>query len=353
MQAEVLAAPSIDVVALEVEAHVRKVLEHERERWSLVDGWLAEPIDLLADYVLAGGKRLRPSFCRYGYLGAGGDPNARDWLDVAAGLELLHAFALLHDDVMDGSALRRGRPALHRRLEEDHQRGRWRGEPRRFGEGVAVLLGDLAFTCADRLVRTAGSDVAAVWDELRIELMMGQYLDVAGASPRVSADRAGTPHRPVQIGRIQRRAAPAPRCSPRGRTLALIDGYTAFGRPLGEAFQLRDDLLGVFGDEASTGKPAGDDLREGKPTVLLAVARRLAGFHGTRLLARVGAVDLEDDEVDRLRHLLVECGASAGVERMIEERHARALDALQLMELPTPVDERLRELAARAIWRAD
>ena len=156
MQAAV-AAPSVDVVALEVEAHLRRLLERERERWSVVDSWLAEPIDLLGDYVLAGGKRLRPSFYRYGYLGAGGNPDARDWLDVAAGLELLHAFALLHDDVMDGSALRRGRPALHRRLEEDHQRCGWRGEPRRFGEGMAVLLGDLAFTWADRLVRCGTS----------------------------------------------------------------------------------------------------------------------------------------------------------------------------------------------------
>jgi geranylgeranyl diphosphate synthase type I len=353
MQAAALATPSIDSVALDVEAHLGMVLERERERWSVVDGRLAEPIDLLADYVLAGGKRLRPVFCCYGFLGAGGNPDARDWLDVAAGLELLHAFALLHDDVMDGSALRRGRPALHRRLEEDHQRAGWRGEPRRFGEGMAVLLGDLAFTCADRLVRRAGSDVGAVWDELRIELMMGQYLDVAGCSrgslPTEQAllvarykSGAYSVERPLHLG-----AAHA------GGTLALIDGYTAFGRPLGEAFQLRDDLLGVFGDEASTGKPSGEDLREGKPTVLLALARRLAGPHGSPLLARIGAVDLADDEIDRLRHLLVDCGASAGVERMIAERHARALDALQVMDLPTAVDVRLRELAARAVWRID
>jgi geranylgeranyl diphosphate synthase type I len=353
MQAELLATPSIDLVALEVEAHVRHVLERERERWSVVDGRLAEPIDLLSDYVLSGGKRLRPSFCRYGYLGAGGDPDARDWLDVAAGLELLHAFALLHDDVMDGSTLRRGRPALHRRLAEDHRRGGWRGEPRRFGEGVAVLLGDLAFTCADRLVRGAGTDVGAVWDELRIELMMGQYLDVTGASRGslptdqallVARYKSGaySVERPLHLG-----AAHA------GATHALIDGYTAFGRPLGEAFQLRDDLLGVFGDEAHTGKPAGEDLREGKPTALLALARERAGPRGSALLARVGAVDLEHDEIDRLRRLLVDCGASEAVERMIEERHARALDALEVMELPTPVDHRLRELAGRAIWRAD
>jgi geranylgeranyl diphosphate synthase type I len=182
--------------------------------------------------------------------------------------------------------------------------------------------------------------------------MMGQYLDVSGASrgslPTEQAllvarykSGAYSVERPLHLG-----AAHA------GATRPLIDGYTAFGRPLGEAFQLRDDLLGVFGDEARTGKPAGEDLREGKPTVLLALARRLAGPQGSTLLARVGAVDLEDDEIDRLRRLLVDCGACAGVERMIGERHAQALDALQVIELPTPVSERLRELAARAIWRA-
>jgi geranylgeranyl diphosphate synthase type I len=354
MQTASPAAPPTASVAAEVEAHVRGVLERERARWSLVDGWLAEPVDLLADYVLGGGKRLRPLFCRYGYLGAGGDPDDGGWLDVAAGLELLHAFALLHDDVMDGSAQRRGRPAMHRRLADDHHRGQWRGEPRRFGEGVAVLLGDLALTCADRLVRHGHPDVGPVWDELRIELMMGQYLDVAGASRGtlpveqallVARYKSGaySVERPLHLG-----AAQAGRAGP-----ARLQAYTAFGQPLGEAFQLRDDLLGVFGDERVTGKPVGEDLREGKPTVLLALARRRTAGADAQRLARVGAADLTDDEVDDLRRLLVDCGAVAATERMIEQRHAEALDALDAMPIDEAVRDRLRELAARAAWRAD
>jgi geranylgeranyl diphosphate synthase type I len=345
-------APSPRAIAADVDAHLCAVLERERQRWSRIDPWFAEPVDLLSDFVLAGGKRLRPLFCRYGFLAAGGDLADRSWLEVAAGLELLHAFALLHDDVMDGSGRRRGRPSLHRRLHDDHQRAGWHGEPRRFGEGIAVLVGDLAFTCADRLMRTAGDAVGRVWDELRIELMMGQYLDVVGASRgplateralRVARYKSGayTVERPLHLG-----AAHAG--GPAGISAAL----GAFGRPLGEAFQLRDDLLGVFGDEAATGKPVGEDLREGKPTVLLALTRQLAPAGATGLLARVGAADLRDDEIARLRDLLIGCGAREAVERMIADRHAGALAALEAATVPEPIRERLRELAGQAVWRA-
>jgi geranylgeranyl diphosphate synthase type I len=258
---------------------------------------------------------------------------------------------LLHDDVMDGSDRRRGRRSLHRRLHDDHQRAGWHGEARRFGEGVAVLVGDLAFTCADRLMRTAGCSVGQVWDELRVELMMGQYLDVVGASRgplateralRVARYKSGayTVERPLHLG-----AAHA--CGPADVSAAL----RAFGRPLGEAFQLRDDLLGVFGDEATTGKPVGEDLREGKPTVLLALARELARAD-EGLLARVGAADLGDDEIARLRELLVRCGAREAVERMIADRHADAVAALEMATIPEPIRERLSELAVQAVWRA-
>jgi geranylgeranyl diphosphate synthase type I len=353
MQLATATTRSTDSVAKDVEDRIRQLLELERDRWTAVDGLLGEPIELLADYVLAGGKRLRPLFCRLGYLGAGGDPDAGEWLDVAAALELLHAFALLHDDVMDGSTIRRGRPALHRRLAADHAGGGWRGDPRRFGEGVAVLLGDLAFACADRLVRGAGATVGAVWDELRIELMMGQYLDVAAAARggalteralTVARYKSGSysVERPLQLGAAQA-----------GASATLREAYTAFGRPLGEAFQLRDDLLGVFGDEMTTGKPVGEDLREGKPTVLLALALAQAPTSAAGLLARVGAADLSAEEVAHLRELFLDCGAAAGVERMIDERHACALDALQTIDVPECVGDGLRALAARCTWRVD
>ena len=286
---------------------------------------------------LAGGKRLRPLFCRYGFLAAGGDPHDRCWLDVAAGIELLHTFALLHDDVMDGSARRRGQPALHRSLDETHRRAGWRGEARRFGEGVGVLVGDLAFVCADRLVRAAGAAVGAVWDELRIELMMGQYLDVVGAR------RGGLPvERALLVARYKSGAYTVERPLHLGAALAgadadLVEAFSAFGRPLGEAFQLRDDLLGVFGDEAATGKPVGDDLREGKPTVLLALATELVGPPARRSARRRRHADLDRRTTSPGS---ARCSSTAAPRRgraVIADRHVDALAALDGAPVPEAI----------------
>ena len=214
-----------------------------------------------------------------------------------------------------------------------------------------MLVGDLAFACADRLVRTAGTAVGAVWDELRTELMMGQYLDVVGAC------RGGLPvERALLVARYKSGAYTVERPLHLGAVLAgadadLVGAFSGFGRPLGEAFQLRDDLLGVFGDETMTGKPVGEDLREGKPTVLLALANELLGPQHARLLAAVGTPDLDADDVTRLRALLVDCGARDGVERLIADRHAAALAALDGAPVNEAIGDRLRSLAARAAWR--
>jgi geranylgeranyl diphosphate synthase, type I len=306
---------------------------------------------MLTEFVTRGGKRLRPAFCAYGYLGAGGHPDHPAWLDAAAGLELLHAFALLHDDVIDGSESRRGRPALHRELEGAHRDGGWRGEPRRFGEGMAVLVGDLAFACADRLFSGMRADVRRIWDELRIELVMGQYLDVAGAA------RGGVdPSRARRIARFKSGAYTVERPLHLGAALAgwlpeLAESYSAFGRPLGEAFQLRDDLLGVFGDTSTTGKPVGDDLREGKPTLLLALTRERGGPAAGPILARVGAADLSEHEIARIRRVVVECGARQEVERLIDERFTESMAALDAAPLVDRIRPPLRDLATLALWR--
>ena len=334
-----------------VDARLEEVLQEERTRWAQADTWLLEPLSLLADFVLQGGKRLRPAFCWYGYLGAGGSDDSVV-ADVAAALELLHAFALLHDDVMDGSESRRGRPSMHRRLELDHCRSGWRGESRRFGEGMAILLGDLAFACADRLLTGAGQaapEVHGVWNELRLELVMGQYLDLAGAA------RGGVGwRRAVRIARLKSGAYTVERplhlgAALTGRLAEMSLSYTAFGRPLGDAFQLRDDLVGAFGDELLSGKAVGADLRDGKPTLLLAVARDRCGAAATRLLDRVGAPDLSRAEVRRLCSLLVDCGARDEVEQLIRRRHACAVAALARAPIPEHVRAALEDLAAQVV----
>ena len=309
-----------------VERRISGVLAAESVRWGTVDPSLADLPDLLEAYVRAGGKRLRPAFLLAGVVAAGGDPDDAVAVDLAAAVELLHAFALIHDDVMDGSATRRGRPAMHVALEDEHRRQGGRGECRRFGEGLAVLAGDLAHVYADRLV-PAGGAVRAVWDELRIELTMGQHLDVRGAGLGV-----GTPQRSRRIATLKSGRYTIVRPLHLAAALAgrpdLEAPFTRYGEPLGRAFQLRDDVLGAFGSPEATGKPAGDDLREAKPTVLLELAREAADPAQQAVLARVGRPDLDDDDIASLRDVLVDSGALAAVEAEIERDAAAAAAAL-------------------------
>jgi geranylgeranyl diphosphate synthase type I len=264
---------------------------------------------------------------------------------------LLHTFALVHDDVMDGSSTRRGLDAVHERFIRAHDDGDWRGEPRRFGEGIAILVGDFACTYADLLMRGAPAAALDVYDELRVELCVGQSLDLIGTALRSTdvdvARRIATyksakytVERPLHLG-----AALA------GRGSELAPALSAIGLPLGEAFQLRDDLLGVFGEERITGKPVGDDLREGKPTPLLAIASSRAGGADRALLARVGAGDLEPGEIRALQQLFAECGAVEEVELTIDLLVDRARDALAGAPLAPPAIALLEELAVYVAWR--
>jgi geranylgeranyl diphosphate synthase type I len=301
--------------------------------------------------VIAGGKRLRPAFCHWAYVGAGGPADAPLAVDAGAALELLHTFALVHDDVMDGSDLRRGVAAIHRGFIDRHHAAAWRGEARRFGEGAAILVGDFAFVYADMLFADAPTPARRIFDELRVELCVGQYLDLVGtasaSSDPVQAERIEryksgkyTVERPLHLG-----AALA------GRLDELEAPLSAVGLPLGEAFQLRDDLLGVFGDTAITGKPVGDDLREGKLTPLVAVAAGRADAAGGRLLRRLGSHDLSDAEVTDLQAFLVDCGARDEIERAIETLVDRALAALEAAPLTPEARQALQELGTYVAWR--
>lgn len=336
---------SLRVVAGPVENRLRDILESERSRWTAVDPALSEPFAVLDDFVLGGGKRLRPAFCHWAFVGCGGAADDPLVIDAGAAFEFLHAFALVHDDIMDGSATRRDADTVHVSFERRHADGDWRGESRRFGEGVAILVGDLAEVFADRLLTAAPPAAFAVWNELKIELNIGQYLDVLGAARgdvdlesarRIIRYKSGkyTIERPLHLG-----AALA------GRLDEHIGSLSAYGAPLGDAFQLRDDILGTFGDSELTGKPVGDDLREGKPTPLLAIARDRATPAQSSVLARVGSVDLSIDELDAIRTVFVETGALERIERTIDELVASSIAALDGVELAGGAVDALRDLA--------
>ncbi len=342
---------ALRVVLAPVEARLREVVEEERRRWSTVDPDLAAPFEALAELVLTGGKRLRPAFFHWAHVGAGGEPCAPEALDAGAAIEMLHAFALAHDDIMDASAWRRGHPTVHVRFAETHRRREWQGDPDHFGEAVAILVGDLAHVCADRLMTEESPTVAAIWDELRLEVNVGQYLDVlAGArgeadeatSRRILEYKTGrySVERPLHLG-----AALA------GRHDALAGDLTRYGRPVGVAFQLRDDVLGAFGDSSVTGKPVGDDLREGKPTPLLATARRLADPNQAEVLRSAGDQSMSDETLADLQLVLVETGAVALIEREITELTAEAMAVLAAMSLAGGAGEALGALAHFVAYR--
>jgi geranylgeranyl diphosphate synthase, type I len=343
--------PSLSALAARVDRRLADLLDGEVARWRRVDPDLVEPLVALRQLVDAGGKRLRPAFCHWAFVGAGGDPDDDRLVDAGAAFEMLHAFALVHDDVMDGSDVRRGERTAHLRFGDRHDAAGWRGEGRRFGEGAAILVGDLAHVYADRLLGDAPTAVWSVWHELRLEINLGQYLDLLGTARadrdpalarRISRYKSGkyTIERPLHVG-----AALA------GRLAELRAALSAYGDPLGEAFQLRDDLLGAFGDPARTGKPVGQDLREGKPTPLLAVAsERVAGGGGAdraaaALLDQVGAPGLSDADVASIQQVLVDTGAVAAIEQRIRDLTSLAVDAVGTADLTPVARAELVELA--------
>ncbi len=311
--------PSLATIAGRVDHRLRDLLEVEEQRWTAFDEDLAEPISEIGRLVLAGGKRLRPAFCHWGFIGAGGDPEDPMVVNAGAAFELMHAFALFHDDVMDDAATRRGAPTTHTVFEQQHRDGAWGGESRRFGEGVAILVGDLAFVYADQLLVGASPEAWAIWNELRVELNIGQVLDILGGvrnerrrfkTERICRYKSGkyTIERPLHLGAVL--AAPQ-------RADVLLPALSAYGLPLGDAFQMRDDVMGAFGDPAVTGKPVGGDLREGKPTPLMARAVDAATPAQRAVLALVGRPGLTDDEVASVQAVIVETGALADLEAHI------------------------------------
>ena len=341
---------SLGAISTAVEHRLTALFDEERARWSELEPTLLEPLDTLATFVLSGGKRLRPAFCHWAFVGAGGHTEDPAVVDAGAAFELLQAFALIHDDVMDGSSVRRGSRTAHLAYGDRHADAAWRGEVRRFGEGVAILLGELAHVYADRLIPRA-PDVQGVWDELRTELNIGQYLDLVGtargdvdlaAARRIARYKSGkyTIERPLHVG-----AALA------GRFAELAGPLSAYGDPLGEAFQLRDDLLGAFGDESVTGKPAGDDLREGKPTPLLALATAAADEHQVKTLRLVGEPDLSPEAVGEVQQVLRATGAVDAVEVSIRELTDQALAALPAVAVTEEARAELEALARFVAWR--
>lgn len=293
--------------------------------------YAVDPPAELRRLLAGGGKRTRPVMTFLGWLAGDVEGAGRghdDMVLAAAALEMLHCFALIHDDVIDESPTRRGQETLHHSATRLHTRHRGLGSSARFGDSVAVLVGDLAHSEADRLAATLPLPMRQVWQQMVLELIAGQLRDVVGSAAGdrrldfarlVARQKTGyyTVARPLQLGAV---AAGAGR-----DTLAALADY---GRHAGEAFALRDDVLGALGDPQLTGKPAGDDIRSGKPTVLLALATESVHGGAATALARAGAPDMTDADVLVVQDAMLKHGVFDAVEDMIDERVRDALAAL-------------------------
>ncbi len=340
---------------------VSDFLTGQRKRLDAI-GREVRPLLDQAIHFTAGGKRFRPAFCYWGYVAAAGEPaDEAAVLRAAGSLDLLHVSALAHDDVMDGSATRRGGPASHVVFAGAHSGAGWRGDSEVFGRAGAILLGDLLLMWSAEMWGACGLGAEALerarpyLDLVRTEVTVGQYLDIvaqaAATDPSSALDRAGrvleyksaryTVTRPAQLGAALGGGSPE-----------LIDGLGRYGSPLGRAFQLRDDILGLYGDESLTGKPAGDDLREGKRTVLVAHAMALASRAAAdRLDTLLGDATLDPAGIDEALEIIASCGAVAKVEKTIATELDSAMTALAGTELDDRARTALESLAQLAVDR--
>ncbi|GII53865.1 geranylgeranyl pyrophosphate synthase [Planotetraspora thailandica] len=347
---------ALDLIRPEVDRSLRMFVDRQRPLFANPE---LAPLLTTAEDFLTGGKRLRPAFCYWGWRAAGGSDDPALFY-AAASLELLQASALIHDDVMDASDVRRGMPSVHRRFEQMHKEAGWHGSAAQFGEGTAVLLGNLLLIWAGEMWRGSGLPPEAlaaarpVHEHMLTELMCGQYLDLREQAEaqstldgalRVALYKSGkySVEQPLRLGLLL--AARAER--------EWIDTLCLqYGQQVGIAFQLRDDILGVFGDPAETGKPAGDDLREGKRTILIARALAKASpAQEQTVRGLLGDPGLDADGVERLRTVIEETGALAACEEMIKRYLDDALLALDQAPIEEAARTALASLAVAATSR--
>lgn len=359
-----------------VQANIDSFLDARAPELASIAPELAPFVDFSREF-LAGGKRFRALFCYWGWQAVA----APDLFDsdsskskaeipsvllAATALEVFHAAALVHDDIMDNSDTRRGMPSAHRRFEVLHESSNWLGNPAPFGASSALLLGDLLLSWSDELfsdgLQRLGNLEARIaaraeFNLMRMEVTVGQYLDVLEESAwarQPEAEQLSRANR-VIVYKSAKYSVEAPLAigaSLGGASLQQITALRDFGLPLGVAFQLRDDMLGVFGDPVVTGKPAGDDLREGKRTVLIAIAREKLPHSARRLLDELlGDPEMTDEQVAMLQSTIRDSGAVDQVERVIDENTNRAIEAITDAPLSRSARTQLTQLADTVIRR--
>lgn len=358
-------ASSFQPVALnDIPAAVRSTLEeYIASRWDELDSIgkpVTEAATYLRDFVLNGGKRIRPLYGWAGFVGAGGldgDEDPQAVLKAVSALEFIQACALIHDDIIDSSATRRGNPTVHKAVAATHKDQGHIGDPSHYGTSVAILVGDLALSWADDMIYDSGLSVEALqrvrapWKAMRTEVIGGQLLDIS-----LEASGSEDPQLARSVNRYKTAAYTIERPLHIGAAIAnakasTVEAFRGYGTDIGIAFQLRDDLLGVFGDPAITGKPAGDDLVEGKRTELLALALSLCDASDPTSARRLRQGVGTDPDTAELASIIENSGAVTQMEEQISALTASGLAHITEAGLPAEVEDLLRTLAIRATER--
>lgn len=355
--------PSLAEIPAAVRTELDRFLEGQREALVNIGQPVTNAVSYLESFVLDGGKRIRPLYAWAGFIGARGlegpeSPEAM--LRAASALEFIQGCALIHDDIVDASDTRRGNPTVHRGVAARHRELNLGGDPDFFGQSIAILVGDMALVWAEDMFQDSGLSPEALararapWRGMRREVIGGQILDICleaeGSEDAALADSvnrfktaAYTIERPLHLG-----AAIA------GAPEKLIAAFRGYGRDIGVAFQLRDDLLGVFGDPTVTGKPAGDDLREGKRTVLLSLALQRADASDPAAAAdlrrMIGSTD-DPADIERMAQIIADSGAPDVVEQRITDLTHSGLAHLGDAHVPAEVTATLEELARKSTAR--
>jgi geranylgeranyl diphosphate synthase type I len=366
-------------VLTQVQTNLDNFCVKQRNDFEAISSDLVPVVDYTQS-LLQGGKRFRALFCYWAWRAALNESSYHQSeqevndseqaiAGIAASLEMFHAAALVHDDLLDQSDTRRGAPAIHKRFESLHKEKHWAGAPERFGIAGSVLVGDLMLGWSSEifgnaLLHSPNREIeSACRDEfslMRVEVMAGQYLDVLeenAATTRPAKEGVGRAEK-VILYKTAKYSIEAPLrigAAFAGADQSTLNVFTQFGIPLGIAFQLRDDILGVFGDPSVTGKPAGDDLREGKRTVLVALTREalteqspsMADSFEELLTSR----ELDAQQIAFMQKLIQGSGALEKTERMITELADRSLDSLESSSLEQTAKSALKSLALKVINR--
>ncbi|MDY3127833.1 MAG: polyprenyl synthetase family protein [Corynebacterium sp.] len=354
---------SIDRIPKIVEDELKAFFSARRPLIAEIGQPVADSIGFLESFVLGGGKRIRPLYAWAGFMAAHGHTSEEPcdaMLRAASSLELIQACALIHDDIVDSSDTRRGNPTVHRSVEALHREAEWNGDSAEYGRSIAILVGDMALSWSDDMLRNSGLSLEALrraqepWQKMRTEVVGGQLLDLivesSGTESLELADAvnrfktaAYTIERPLHFG-----AAIA------GGSQELISTLRNYGRDIGIAFQLRDDILGVYGDTAVTGKPIGDDLSEGKRTVLLNLALRSADTNNPQAAATLRQLigkSQDPADIATMTQIISDSGAPEQIEQRISALTESGLSHITDVPMPDEVREILRELAIKSTAR--